>query len=272
MSCVDKCSVAALLMLMAGSVCALPAVVVAESGTPSLPVVKAFPSPTGSPRGLEYDGTYLYLVQAATTDRIFKLDRNSGATVDSYDWTLSSFPSGIAWDGASFYVSDINSGEVYVVASDFSFIRSFSAPEASQRDLAFDGSHLLEATSSTNKVWTLDPTDGGAVGSFDAPNTQPAGVAWDGSHIWLSDSLQNLIYKLDTDGAIIEQYQGPGWYPTGLAFDGSHLWLVDWGTQTIYKLKTDASMVPALWPAGLIGLVVLLLGAGGLVLRGGSAR
>jgi len=150
MSCVDKCSVAALLMLMAGSVCALPAVVVAEPGAPSLPVVKTFPSPTSFPRGLEYDGTYLYLVQAATTDRIFKLDRNSGATVESYDWTLSSFPIGIAWDGANFYVSDYSSGEVYVVASDFSFVRSFSAPEASQRDLAFDGSRLLEATSSTD--------------------------------------------------------------------------------------------------------------------------
>jgi len=97
-------------------------------------------------------------------------------------------------------------------------------------------------------------------------------LAWDGSHIWLSDSIENLIYKLDTDGTVIEQYQGPGSIPTGLAFDGSHLWLVDWGTDTIYKLKTDASMVSALWPAGLIGLVVVLLGAGGVVLRGGSAR
>lgn len=36
-----------------------------------LPIVKSFPSPTSSPRGLEYDGTYLYVAQASSLDYIY---------------------------------------------------------------------------------------------------------------------------------------------------------------------------------------------------------
>ena len=212
----------------------------------SLPVIQSFPSPTNLPRGLEHDGNYLYTCQATDVpgekDLIFKIDPNTGDTVETYEWTLSDFPMGIAWDGTNFYVSDDSfEGKIQVVDTNFNYVREIDAPEDWQRDLAFDGTYLLEATSYSDKIWTLNPLNGSVINVFDSPLDWPAGVAWDGSHIWHSNSEflgdNDYIYKLNTAGNIIEQYRAPGTYPNGLAFDGQYLWVVDWDTDTIYKLQ-----------------------------------
>jgi hypothetical protein len=62
----------------------LAAPVAAASTLGSLPIVATFPSPGDRPRGLEHDGTYLYVAQASTEDFIFKIDPATGATVDTY--------------------------------------------------------------------------------------------------------------------------------------------------------------------------------------------
>jgi hypothetical protein len=151
-----------------------------------------------------------------------------------------------------------------VVDTDFDFLWALPAPETWQRDLAFDGTHLLEATVLTDKVWTLETAHGNVIDSIDAPHDRPSGLAWDGTYIWLCDTLQNVIYKLDTDGTIMEQYQAPGSYPVGLAFHENYLWLVDWETDTIYKLDPFAA-TPALSSWGLVLLIALLTTAGALV-------
>lgn len=205
-----------------------------------LPIVKSFPSPTSAPRGLEYDGTHLYVAQASSEDYIYEIDPETGTVVDTYSWTLSGFPIGLAWDGVNFYVSDDTSQLVYVVDTSFNLVKQFSAPETWQRDMAYDGTNLLEATSYTDKIWTLDTDDGSIIDVFSTPLDWPAGLAWDGTYIWHSNSEflgpGDYIYKLDTDGAVLEQYNSPGTYPTGLAFDGQYLWCVDWDTDRIYQL------------------------------------
>ena len=194
----NRCRVAALVLIVAG-VCALPSQVVAEPAGPSAPlealtelermqlasplaapvaaasaldslsIAAPFPSPADRPRGLEHDGTYLYVAQASTEDFIFKIDPATNATVDTYPWTVTFFPIGIAWDGTYFYVSDDTAGNIYVVDTDFEFLWALPAPETWQRDLAFDGTHLLEATVFTDKVWTLETAHGNVIDSFDAP-------------------------------------------------------------------------------------------------------
>jgi len=213
---------------------------------PDLPIVKSFPSPTKYPRGLTYDGVYLYVAQAATEDIIYKIDPKTGDVVNTYEWTYSTFPIGLAWDGVNFYVSDDTSGYIYVVDKDFNLVKKLPAPETWQRDMAYDGTNLLEVTSYTNKIWTLDTDDGSVIDVFSSPLDWPAGLAWDGTYIWHSNSEflgpRDYIYKLDTDGTVLEQYNSPGTYPTGLAFDGQYLWCVDWDTDTIYQL--DIGFIP----------------------------
>lgn len=232
-------------------------------GYDSLTIVKSFPSPTTGPRGLEYDGTYLYVAQAknelsSDPDLIYKIDPSTGNTVEIYNWTLSEFPTGIAWDGSNFYVSDDTAETIYVVDENFNYIREFSSPETYQTDLAFDGTYLLEGTQETDKIWTLDPQDGSIISMFSSPLGNPSGIAWDGSNIWLANGVlfgnEDYIYKLNRNGVILEQYLSPGTYPTGLAFDGQYLWCVDWKTDMIYQLVPE--------PATL-----LLVGIGALLMR-----
>ena len=113
----------------------------------------------------------------------------------------------------------------------------------------------------------METAHGNVIDSFDAPDDRPSGLAWDGTHIWLCDTLQNVIYKLDTDGAIMEQYEAPGSYPVGLAFHGGYLWLVDLQTATIYKLDPFPAVAetPALGSWAQVLLIALLTAAGTLV-------
>jgi len=218
---------------------------------PDLPIVKSFPSPTDAPRGLEYSKGYLYVAQAASEDYILKIDPDEGIVINRYDWLLSDFPIGLAWDPAKgrFYISDDTSEEIYVVDENFNPIDTKCwAPEKWMRDMAFDGRNLLAASSYTEKLWVLDPSEEcSVIAQFPTPLDWPSGLAWDGRYVWLANSdflgPEDYIYKieLNADGTmtILEQYNSPGPYITGLAFDGQYLWAVDWVERRIYQLEIE---------------------------------
>lgn len=221
-----------------------------------LPIVKAFPSPTEAPRGLEYAAGFLYVTQASSKDYIFKVDptrQPSEQVQQRYDWTLSDFPIGLAWDGEYFYVSDdtteedfaTGQGFIYKVDTDFKLVGKLPAPFFWLRDMAYDGSNLLVPTASEDergkgKLFFLDPETGDIRKEFPTPGSDPSGLAWDGEHIWLSNADHwgddDYIYMLDTNGEVLATYPSPGSYPSGLAFDGQHLWVADWDTDTMYQL------------------------------------
>jgi sugar lactone lactonase YvrE len=218
-----------------------------------LPVVKSFPVQSIGPRGLEYVEGYLYMTQAAGDDYIFKIDPQTGKVLQKYDWTLSDFPIGLAWDGEYFYVSDdtpdevfeAGEGFIYKVDMDFKLVGKLPAPSFWLRDMTYDGSSLLVPTAKEDeegrgKIFFLDPKTGSVRREFLTPHGHPSGLAWDGTYIWLSNAEflgnRDYIYKLDTKGTVLATYPAPGPYPSGLAFDGQYLWVVDWGTETMYQL------------------------------------
>ena len=130
----DRCGVAALVLIVAG-VCALPSQLAAEPAGPtaplealteleqmelasplaapvaaasalsSLPVVASFPTPGDRPRGLEHDGTYLYVAQASIEDYIYKVDPATGATEDSWSVSVSN-PNGLGYAGSLLYITN----------------------------------------------------------------------------------------------------------------------------------------------------------------------
>lgn len=233
-----------------------------RAGLEPLPVVRSFSSPSEAPRGLEYAGGYLYMTQASSDDYIFKIDPNIGKVLERYQWTLSDFPIGLAWDGEAFYVSDDTPEEdfpeqafIYRVDTSFKLVGKLPAPYYWLRDMAYDGSNLLVPTASEDergrgKLFFLDPQTGDIRKEWPTPGPDPSGLAWDGEHIWLSNAdhlgSDDFIYKLDTDGNVLATYPSPGSYPAGLAFDGQYLWVVDWDTATMYQL--DIGFTPAECP------------------------
>lgn len=102
--------------------------------------------------------------------------------------------------------------------------------------LAFDGTNLWVARSSTDEVLQIRPSDGavlGAVGVGDFPWS----LAVDGVHLWVVNRYSEDVTKIRTaDGVVLGTY-GVGQVPWDIAFDGTAVWIVDNGSNDVTKLR-----------------------------------
>lgn len=90
-------------------------------------LVDSFPSPGGDPRGLAWDGEYLWCADAQE-DSVYRLDPSTGQVVSVFPFLIQDSYGGITWsndsnawvaDGSFVYKVDPSTGEV---------IFSFSCP------------------------------------------------------------------------------------------------------------------------------------------------
>ena len=213
-----------------------PSISISPTSFRTLDVIGSFDSPGPDPRGLAFDGTYLWNSDA-TNDKIYKLD-TLGNIIDSFD-APGSAPTGLAFDGTFLWNANCWSADkIYQLDASGNIIDSFDAPGSLPYGLAFDGTYLWNTDSTDGKIYKLD-TFGNIIDSFDAPGSYPRGLAFDGTYLWNADSTADKIYKLDTLGNMIDSFDAPGSYPkvpTGLAFDGTYLWNADSIDDAIYKL------------------------------------
>ena len=76
-------------------------------------IVNSFPSPGPEPRGLAWDGSYLWCAEYES-GRVFKLDPATGAKVDSFVFPLGSEFGGITW-GSDNQIWVANGSYVYEI-------------------------------------------------------------------------------------------------------------------------------------------------------------
>ena len=201
-------------------------------------IVKGFDSPGISPKGLAFDGTYLWCLDY-TDRKIYKLDTN-GNIIDSFG-SPGVFPYGLAFDGIYLWVgvedySGNDKYSIYKLDTDGNIIDSFGLGSIEPNELAFDGAYIWCVDANHNdKIYKLD-TNGNQIDSFDAPSKLSFGLAFDGTYLWTT-SYGTKIYKLDTNGNVIDSFDAPENTVCirGLAFDGTYLWCSDTDDK-IYKL------------------------------------
>jgi len=75
-------------------------------------ITDSFPSPGDEPRGLAWDGEYLWCADAGT-DSVYKLDPSDGTIVYSFSFSIGSSYGGITWDDGNIWIA--NGGNVYEV-------------------------------------------------------------------------------------------------------------------------------------------------------------
>jgi streptogramin lyase len=82
-------------------------------------ILNSFPSPGPEPRGLAWDGSFLWCAEYSY-GKIFKLDPSTGAKVDSFSFPLEGDFGGITWgsddqiwvaNGSYVYEIDLGSGD-----------------------------------------------------------------------------------------------------------------------------------------------------------------
>jgi len=188
-------------------------------------------SPGTNPRGLAWDGEYLWHADDST-DKIYKLN-TSGTVISSFS-SPGDNPQGLTWDGEYLWHAVLSTDKIYKLNTSGTVISSFSSPGTSPRGLTWDGEYLWHADDSTDKIYKLN-TSGTVISSFSSPNTYPIGLTWDGEYLWNVDGDTDKIYKLNTSGTVILSFSSPGTYPVGLTWDGEYLWNSDFNAQKIYK-------------------------------------
>ena len=76
-------------------------------------IVNSFPSPGSEPRGLAWDGSYLWCAEYES-GKVFKLDPAAGSKVDSFVFPIDSQFGGITW-GSDNQIWMANGSYVYEV-------------------------------------------------------------------------------------------------------------------------------------------------------------
>lgn len=177
--------------------------------------------------------------------------------VDSIGDTLYSFlaparwPMGLAWDGASLWMSDNEEDSLYRLSTDGTVLGAFALPESinSPTGLTFIGPDLWLVDENTARLYVLDtatiqPRKILILPDTIHPDPTSNGLAWDGTHLWHSQYAWGRIFQLDTtDGSVVSSFAPPDSWIMGLEYDGQHLWGVSTQTDRAFVFSLPSGTV-----------------------------
>ena len=235
----------------------MPAEIAPRSLTP--PMLGAFAAPDGAPRGLAYDGEYLWLANSGDGNslygsKIYKLDPDSGTVLGTFAGP-SSYSCGLAWDGEFLWYSSYVTGVIMQLdVATMTILRSFAAPTTHPFDLAWDGVNLYAARGNDACISVIDTASGLEIDSIAAtyasPNVRPFGLeflARGAPQLLASDGNygSNFVNAWNFyTAAWVDQWAAePAVYPSGIAHDPAteRLWVSCYERDSIYVY--DVSLV-----------------------------
>jgi len=191
------------------------------------------------PRGLCFDGNYLWLSDTDVPATIYKIDPTNGMIIDSFDVSgIVENPQGLAWDGSSIWC--IGSGSLYELDTLCSVLSSVPCISSGGSDIAYASGYIWHGDPLMDMLQKIDPSSGNIESTYDSPTTWPAGFAFDGTDLWVSDGYNSYywpsIFKIDLSGNILDTYNSPCFYPWGVAFGDSYLYCIDFEHKRIFKV------------------------------------
>ncbi|RMD93454.1 MAG: hypothetical protein D6814_15615, partial [Calditrichaeota bacterium] len=198
---------------------------------------EAYDAPGSRPRGLVFDGTYLWSADFGAM-KIYRHRLDATLSVEqAYDVQDRYFD--LAWDGKHLYA--ITWGRVdELELPDLTISRSWRRPEEfhHMHGITWNDTTLLTAHVSTqiyehilDEAFTITRT-------YENPDNS-GGMTWDGQFLYVASTGSRSITRLslqDGKATPIARYCTPGPVPTGIAWDGQHLWIADDATDKIYKI------------------------------------
>lgn len=157
--------------------------------------------------GLTYDGQNLWsIIQPGSSSQesfAVSLD-SSGNQIEQID-LMEHYMSGIAYDGASFWVARYypDPSRIYQVDINGNILYDFQAPDNQPWDISIMGDNLAIADYWGDSIYIVSK-EGTLLSSYSSEGVDPAGVVWDGEHLWYCDngtSYDNdILYKIDMYG------------------------------------------------------------------------
>jgi transglutaminase-like putative cysteine protease len=155
------------------------------------------------------------------------------------------YPSGLAWDGTSFYVADWREGKVFRVDPADGTVRDErKAPTLKPRGLAYGMGKLFVSDDRSGGIFAWNFDTGIAEWNFQAPGNRAAGLAYAKNTLYVLEQSSKRIYKvIPEDGTILADIPVPDKACESIAFDGRYLWVADRTKDELYMLHPETGTV-----------------------------
>ena len=208
--------------------------------------IRKFSHPDSSPRGLAWDGTYLWAA-GEKQKKIFKIDPITGTVLTSFPIPGNYVPRGLAYDGtylwlatAEWILQKINpaTGEVLTTFTGFN-----------ANGITWDGSYLRVTNHNTNTIDKINSSNGSLISSIPFPSgiTSVSGLAWNGNNLWVEAWSNKTIYRVNPDtGLVLGAMPTLDGNPKGLTCDNTSLWTTGYNTKNIYKIDAAIGSIARL--------------------------
>ncbi len=219
-------------------------------------VVDSVPAPGASHMGLAWDGAYVWLASNAQTPiLLYKIDPNTGQTVDTLTTSVNSYILGLTYLNGYLWLQEwFSSGTTYKIdPTTGATVGSFSSPAGTgSRGLTNDGAYLWIAGTgggvNNGTIFQVD-TLGATQRTVDISTVinWPMGMTYNQAtgYMWLNDDdIINDVNELDVSGptaTLVSEHTPPGSpsseIPEGLTNDGAFLWYTAFYADWIWKIN-----------------------------------
>jgi hypothetical protein len=196
----------------------------------ALQVVNSFPSPSVTPRGLAWDGTYLWHCDDGQ-NKILQLDI-LGNIISSFT-SPGPEPYGLAYDGTNLWVCDNTNDYVYEVTTDGEILSSFPSP-GNLYGIGWDGNNLwltVEGTSLYKMTKAGEILEEYQIGDI----ARWSDLTFDGVNLWIAH-YEDKIAEVSIGGEVLKSFDIDG-HPIGIAWDGNFLWYTGESLDMIYQVQ-----------------------------------
>ncbi|MBN1274500.1 MAG: hypothetical protein JXB26_19740 [Candidatus Aminicenantes bacterium] len=210
-------------------------------------VSKVIKTPGPCPKGLAFDGNFLWLSDDFT-DMIYKINPGDGSVVKDFE-APGFCPEGLAWDGKNLWCVDAGEKHMYLINPETGVAVSILESNSQDpRDLAWDGEYVWMVDHRRDILLKVSTVDGMMVQSFPSPAGEPAGLTFDGKYLWVTDRGRDRIYLVDPrDGLCISSFRSYGPFAYGLAWGKDILWNVDYENDEIYAVEVFSEDIFSRW-------------------------
>lgn len=191
-------------------------------------------APGGSPQGLAYDGTNIWLCASGTDRKIYKLNTSDTqlSSIMAFEGPDGGVLRGIDWNDGYIWLVKSNPGIVYkLLPTDGTVLESFPTPAAEPRGITVVNGNIYCNDKDIDSVFVYNRTSGTWKSVFATPippggttaSRFPTGMTWGGNHFWMNNSSNeyDYIFKITLDGTLVESFdaprKGPG-QPTGIVY------------------------------------------------------
>ncbi|MBD3271232.1 MAG: hypothetical protein GF384_01680, partial [Elusimicrobia bacterium] len=142
-------------------------------------------------------------------------------------------PSGLMWDGLTFWSTDWYAKKIYkhTPHSLSEISESFQLQGIMPTSFTWGDGSMWVVDSWHDTIYQLNPHDNFSINQqFSLPESASVtGIAWDGRYLWTCDKQSRRINQRDIRQGLksIVSYDAPGPSPSGLMWDGDTLWSCD---------------------------------------------